>query len=46
MASSSSVAEDGRQQVVEIVRDTAGEPANGFHLLRLEQLLLETFQIG
>ncbi len=44
--SSSSEPRMMRQQVVEIVRDTAGEAADGFHLLRLEQLLLETFQIG
>ena len=38
--------ENDGQQVVEIVRDTAGEAADGFHLLRLEQLLLEILQIG
>ena len=39
-------AENDGQQVVEIVRDAAGEAADGFHLLRLEQLLFEAFQIG
>ena len=34
------VAVNGHQQVVEIVRDTAGEPANRLHLLGLPQLLL------
>ena len=34
------VAVDGHQQVVEVVRDAAGEPADRFHLLRLAQLLL------
>src|SRR5207249_9931273 len=33
--------QDGGQQVVEIVRDTARELPHGFHLLRLAQLLLE-----
>ena len=35
------VAEDDRQQVVEVVRDAAGELADRLHLLRLAQLLLE-----
>ena len=35
------VADDHRQQVVEVVRDAAGEPADRLHLLRLAQLLLE-----
>ena len=34
------VAEDRRQQVVEVVRDAAGELADRFHLVRLPQLLL------
>ena len=34
------VAEDGREHVVEVVRDAAGEPADRFHLLRLAQLRL------
>ena len=37
------VAVDHRQQVVEVVRDAAGELADGFHLLRLDELLLELF---
>ena len=32
-------ADDPGQQVVEVVRDAAGELADGLHLLRLEQLL-------
>ena len=35
------VAEDDRQQVVEVVRHAAGQPADRLHLLRLPQLLLE-----
>jgi hypothetical protein len=31
-------AEHRHQQIVEIVRDAAGQPADGVHLLRLEQL--------
>ena len=31
---------DDGQQVVEVVRDAAGELANGFHLLGLAQLLV------
>ncbi len=34
-------AEDRGEHVVEIVRDPAGEPADGFHFLRLAQLILE-----
>ena len=34
------VAEDRGQDVVEVVRDAAGEPAHRFHLLRLAQLHL------
>ena len=34
------IAEDDRQQVVEVVRDAAGELADGFELLRLAQGLL------
>ena len=33
------VAEDRGEQVVEVVRDAAGEPADRFHLLRLPELL-------
>ena len=32
--------EDGGHDVVEVVRDAAGQPANGLHLLRLQVLLL------
>ena len=35
------VAQNGRQQVVEIVRDPAGQGADGFHLLRFAQLRLQ-----
>ena len=35
------VAEDHGQQVVEVVRDAAGELADGLHLLRLAELALE-----
>ena len=34
-------AEDRRQQVVEVVRDAAGQPADRLHLLRLLQLPLD-----
>ena len=36
---------DDHEQVVEVVGDSAGEPANGFHLLRLEKLRLQE-QVG
>ena len=39
--SSSAVAEDRRQHVVEIVRDAAGQAADCIHLLRLAQLIFE-----
>ena len=35
------VSENHRQQIVEVVRDAAGQPADRFHLLRLLILLLE-----
>ncbi len=35
------VAEDGREQVVEVVRDAAGQAADGLHLPRLLELFLE-----
>ena len=38
------VADDGGEEVVEIVRDAAGEPPDGFHLLRMAQLLLALVQ--
>ena len=40
------VAENGRQQVVEIVRDAAGKPSNALDLLRLRQTLFEQAAIG
>src|SRR5205823_9201639 len=40
------VAEDGRQQVVEVMRNAAGELAHGLHLLRLAELLLEVALIA
>ena len=33
------VAQNHGQQIVEVVRDAAGQPADGFHLLRLLKLL-------
>ena len=38
------VAVDGHQQIVEVVRDAAGEPSDRLHLLRLPQLLLALLQ--
>ena len=35
------VADDRAEDVVEVVRDAAGERAEGFHLLRLAQLRFE-----
>ena len=40
------VAGDDGQQVVEVVRDAAGEPADGFHLHRLRQLLLRLLELA
>ena len=40
------IADHDRQHVVEVVRDAAGELADGFHLLRLEQLLLDAPAVG
>ncbi len=37
------IAHHRHQQIVEIMRDAAGELADGFHLLRLPQLLLRSF---
>jgi len=37
---------DDREQVVEIVRDAAGQRAEAFHLLRLAQLVFEFFALG
>ena len=39
------IAQDGRQDVVEIVGDAAGQGADGFHLLRLTQLPLQRAQV-
>ena len=33
------VADDGREQVVEVVSDAAGEPPDGLHFLRLAKML-------
>ncbi len=38
------VAEDGREQVVEVVRHAAGQLADCFHLLRLPELILARAQ--
>jgi hypothetical protein len=38
------VADDGGQQVVEIVGDATGEPADRFHLLRMLQLFVPVVQ--
>ena len=38
------VAEDGREQVVEIVSDAAGEPADGLHFLGLAKMVLALAQ--
>ena len=40
------VAADRREQVVEVVCDATGEPADRFHLLRLAQLLFESLARG
>jgi len=40
------VPEDRRQDVVEIVRHARGQLADGFHLLRLAQLLLHATPLG
>ena len=37
---------DGREHVVQIVRDAAGEHADAFHALRTEQLLLNLLFLG
>ena len=41
LASQLDVAEDGTEDVVEVVRDAAGQRAEGFHLLRCAQLRLQ-----
>jgi hypothetical protein len=40
------VTENRRQEIVEIVRDAAGKPADRFHFLRLREFLLEPHPIG
>src|SRR6185436_15058975 len=40
------VAEDAAEDVVEVVRDAAGEAPDGFHLLRLAQALLQPAALG
>ena len=40
------VADDDREKVVEVVRDAAGQPSDGFHLLRLPELLFELLPLG
>ena len=40
------VAEDGRQQVVEVVGDAAGEAADALHLLGLQELRFEPLALG
>ena len=39
-------AHDAHQDVVEVVRDAAGQPADRFELLRLPELLLERAPLG
>ncbi len=36
---------DNAQQIVEVVSDAAGQPADGFHLLRLSELRPRRFQV-
>ena len=40
------LADDGRQDAVELVRDAARQFADGFHFLGLEQLRFEPFARG
>src|SRR5690242_6802353 len=40
------IAPDDREEVVEIVSDTAGQAADGLHLLRLSKLLFEPLAFG
>src|SRR5207245_2121992 len=40
------VAADYGEQVVEVVRHAAGQPADGFHLLRLAELLFQLPALG
>src|SRR4051812_22780114 len=39
-------ASDNHQQIVEVMRNSTGEPADGFHLLRLLKLLLQQALLG
>src|SRR5579864_8274570 len=40
------IATDDHQQVVEVVSHTTGQASNGFHLLRLAELILERTAVG
>ena len=40
------IAGDNGQQIVEVVRDTAGKLANGFHFLRLDKRRLGALTLG
>jgi len=40
------IAQDHRQQIVEIVRHAAGELTHGLHLLRMAQFLIEILDRG
>jgi hypothetical protein len=44
VAQHAGVADDDRQQIVEVVGDTAGQAAHGFHLLRVTKLLFGVLQ--
>ena len=38
------VADDGREQVIKVVRNAAGQPADGLHLLGLANMLLASVE--
>jgi hypothetical protein len=40
------ITQDGCENIVKIVRNTAGQGTNGFHLLRLTQLRFEPLALG
>src|ERR1700733_4385693 len=40
------IADDDAEEIIEVVRHTAGEPANGFELMRKDELLLELPALG
>ena len=40
------IAADDHQQIVEVVRDSAGEPSHGFHFLGLPELLFQRAPLG